>query len=119
MQYEYAGSSLRQVIHFAQMQRHNRFCQYDHGKIKNSKIYGSASPPDYNATNVVVPVAYYYGKNDRLVLPEDQKRAVQLFPNIVDEQLLPYSEFTHMDMVLGNDAAPQVYKRALELMQQY
>lgn len=119
MQYEYAGSSLKQLIHFAQMQRRSRFCLYDHGKIKNIKVYGSELPPDYNATNVIVPVAYYYGQNDRLVPPEDQRKAVKLFPNVVDEHLLPYSKFTHMDMVVGNDAAPQAYERALKLMQQY
>lgn len=119
MQHQYAGASLKQVIHFAQMQRYGRFCQYDHGKKKNLQIYGSKLPPNYNSTNVVVPVAYYYGKHDTLVPPKDQKEALKLFPNIIDEQLLPYSGFTHMDMVIGNDAAPQAYQKALKLMQQY
>lgn len=119
MQYATAGSALKQAIHYGQLAKNNRFCHYDHGKIKNLKIYGSEYPPDYNLTNVVVPVAYYYGKHDTLCVPKDQKNSMLLFPNIVDEYLLPYRRFTHMDMVMGNDAAPLAYKRALKLMQRY
>lgn len=119
MQYEYAGSAFKQIVHFSQWIKTNRFGLYDFGRTKNLRIYGSELPPEYNLTNIVVPIAYYYGKHDTLMVPKDQMNAIPLFPNIVDNYLLPYSEFTHLDMVLGNDAAHLVYERALKLMQNY
>lgn len=119
MQHEYAGSALHQAVHYGQLVKHKRFCHFDHGKKKNLKIYGSELPPDYNLTNVVVPVAYYYGKQDTICVPKDQADSIRLLPNVIDEYLLPYKRFTHMDMLVGNDAAPLVYQRALKLMQQY
>lgn len=119
MQYEYAGSAFKQTIHFGQWIKSNCFCHYDFGKAKNMRIYGSELPPEYNLTNVVAPIAYYYGKHDMVVVPQDQINAIPFFPNIVDNYLLPYSGFSHLDMVLGNDAAPLAYERALRLMQNY
>lgn len=68
---------------------------------------------------MVVPIAFYYAEKDRLIPPEDQRVAIGLFPNVVDPYMLPYSEFTHMDVYFGNDAASQAYDRALKLMQKY
>lgn len=119
MQFDYAGSSLKQIVHFAQLTAVKHFRYYDYGKKKNLKIYGSELPPNYNTTKVVVPVAYYYGKHDLFIPPEDQMDAIKLFPNVIDDYLVPYSKFTHLDMLLGNDAAPLVYKRALKLMKKY
>lgn len=119
MQHEYAGSAFKQGIHYGQLVKHKRFCHYDHGKKKNLKIYGTESPPDYNLTNVVVPIAYYYAKHDTVCVAKDQEDSIRLFPNIVDGYLLPYSKFTHMDMLVGNDAKPLAYQRALKLMEQY
>lgn len=118
MQYQVSSTSFKQVIHFGQVVKYKRFCQYDQGKKKNLQMYGSESPPDYNLTKVVVPVAYYYGKHDIFCVPEDQKDSIRLLPNVVDDYLMPYSGFTHLDMVVGNDAII-LYRRALKLMQKY
>lgn len=119
MQYDYAGASFRQSIHFSQWIRTGGFRQYDYGKIKNLQIYGTETPPDYNLTNVVAPIAYYYGKHDIMVPPQDQEASIALLPNVVDQYLYPYSGFTHMDTYYGNDAAPEAYDRALKLMEEY
>lgn len=118
MQYQITSASFKQGIHYGQIVKYKRFCQYDHGKKKNLQMYGSESPPNYNLTNIVVPVAYYYGKHDIFCVPKDQKDSMRLLPNVVDEHLLSYKKFTHMDMVVGNDAT-FFYKRALQLMHKY
>lgn len=119
MHYQYAGSAFKQVVHFGHLTRYKRFCRYDYGKQKNLEIYGTETPPNYNLTNVVVPIAYYYGKADSICVLEDQINSVKLFPNIVDDYLLPYEKFTHMDMIVGNDAPKLAYERALKLMKRY
>lgn len=119
MQYQYAGCSFEQIIHFGQIARYGRFCQYDYGNKKNLQHYGSEKPPNYDLTKVVVPIAYYYGKYDIFVVNENQKAAIKLFPNVVDEYEVLDKEFTHIDMVVGGDGAAFVYARALFLMKKY
>lgn len=119
MQHEYTGASFKQGIHYGQFVKYKHFGQYDHGKKKNLEIYGTEKPPEYNLTNVVVPIAYYYGKHDTLCVPKDQEDSIKLLPNVVDDYLVPYSGFTHNDMLVGNDAPPLIYERVLKLMQQY
>lgn len=118
MQYEVGGSALKQGIHYGHLVKHKRFCHYDYGKKKNLQVYGTELPPDYNLTNVVAPVAYYYAKHDIICALQDQLDTIQLLPNVVDDYLLPYSGFTHMDLVVA-DGAVIAYERALKLMQQY
>lgn len=97
----------------------DRFCQYDHGKQKNLEVYGSETPPDYNLTNVVVPIAYYYAKSDIVVPEQDQIVSLQLFPNIVDNYEVPYDRFTHIDMVVADTAVSFVYERSMKLMEKF
>lgn len=43
---------------------------YDGGYIHNVQLYGSQKPPKYNLSNIVAPVALFYGKGDALVAPQ-------------------------------------------------
>lgn len=119
MRYQYSGVSFKLLIHDEQLIVNKCFCKYDYGKGKNKKLYGSEKPPSYNLTKVVAPVAYFYGKHDTVIVPEDQLNAMKLIPNIVDKYEVPYKKFTHMDMVVGNDAESMVYQRVLKLMKKY
>lgn len=47
-----------------------KFCAFDYGPTENLKVYGNSIPPDYNVTKITIPVAFYYGLNDRLVSPK-------------------------------------------------
>lgn len=43
-----AGSSMKNVRHFAQLTRVNRFGRFDYGAERNVKEYGAAHAPDYD-----------------------------------------------------------------------
>lgn len=47
-----------------------RFCEYDYGVSRNMKAYNRANPPDYNLTNVRVPISIIVGENDNIAHPE-------------------------------------------------
>lgn len=119
LEHECAGASLKQAIHYGQLVKNRRFSQYDYGMKINLEIYGSEEPPEYNLTNVVVPIAYYYGKTDIIIVLKDQKDSIKLLPNVVENYLVPSSEFTHMDMIMGNDAPILVNERVLKLFEKY
>lgn len=65
-----AGASVKQLIHYAQEIKSGKFRKYDYGVIQNLIKYGQLTPPDYDLSNVAVPVAVLYGANDNLAAVE-------------------------------------------------
>lgn len=43
------------------------FRQFDYGRQKNLKKYGTPTPPNYNISAITCPVATYYSRRDFLV----------------------------------------------------
>lgn len=57
-----AGSSVGQLVHYAQGINSKKFRMYDFGLIKNMARYGSFSPPDYELSAVTAPVFLHYSE---------------------------------------------------------
>ncbi|KAL6431824.1 hypothetical protein ACFW04_007359 [Cataglyphis niger] len=111
-----AGSSTKTLIHYLQALQTNTFRQFDYGPIRNLLMYNSAEPPDYNLTNITVPIALFYGVNDWIIDVSGVEKLSRLLPNVVDMYKVPWSKFNHLDFVWAKDAPILVYKRILELM---
>jgi hypothetical protein len=84
-----AGTSVKNMAHWAQMVRQNRFQKYDYGIIGNVLHYGSAFPPQYDLSKVQVPVVLFSGDKDTLSDPKDVDRIVKALPNLIDSTILP------------------------------
>ena len=63
-----AGSSTNSFVHFAQEINSKKFRAFDYGN-ENSDIYGQDTPPEYDLTQVNVPIGLYWGENDWLAHP--------------------------------------------------
>ena len=63
-----AGSSTNSFVHFAQEINSKKFCAFDYGD-QNSEIYGQDTPPEYDLTQVNVPIGLYWSENDWLAHP--------------------------------------------------
>lgn len=61
-----AGTSTKTLEHFAQEIISQKFRQYDYGESKNMKIYGSPDPPNYDLSQIRVPIKLFYADNDWL-----------------------------------------------------
>lgn len=111
-----AGSSTKQLIHFAQLKSSGHFRQFDHGYLDNWKIYGRFSPPDYILENVSAKVALHYGSNDWLTVPADVDRLDTDLPNVIGKFLVKFPEFNHLDFVWGIDARELLYNKVIQIM---
>ncbi|XP_072762549.1 uncharacterized protein [Anoplolepis gracilipes] len=111
-----AGTSFKTMIHFAQVMKSGKFCQYNYGDMKNRLIYNSTEPPDYNLTNITIPIALFYSAGDMLTTPVDVKRLYNLLTNVLDLYEVPYPNFNHMDFLWAKDAPKLVYERVLKIM---
>lgn len=64
-----AGTSTHTVIHFLQLMKSGKFRQFDFGKRRNLRKYGSDQPPGYDLSKVTAKVGLFYGQNDWLAVP--------------------------------------------------
>lgn len=103
-----AGTSVKNMAHFAQMYKSKKFQMFDYGSPeKNKEHYGNTTVPQYNASAVRVPVALYWGGNDWLADPDDVKMLMQKLPNKWYDKYIEAWE--HLDFLWGLDAGPLVY----------
>uniref|UniRef100_A0A131YN79 Lysosomal acid lipase/cholesteryl ester hydrolase n=1 Tax=Rhipicephalus appendiculatus TaxID=34631 RepID=A0A131YN79_RHIAP len=114
-----AGSSVRNMYHFAQIIRDNRCQMFDWGPLKNMKIYGQKRPPAYDLTKVTAPVALYWSAGDVLARPTDVRHLEKSLPNLVLSYKVPVRGFTHIDFVWSIKAKNHLYRMILYMMQRY
>lgn len=125
-----AGTSVKNMAHFAQGVRDDTFRKFDYGcycsqrlDIKycpasicqNKVVYGQFEPPAYNLSNLAYPrLGFYTGIYDWLATPEDVARAREELPpaTVVHDIIVPYN---HLDFTWGFNAKKEVY---LDLMTQ-
>ena len=67
MQNSPAGASVKQIIHYAQLNHSGMFRMFDLGPLRNLLRYGSRRPPNYRLNLVAAPIHLYYSINDWLV----------------------------------------------------
>ncbi|KPI94007.1 Lipase 3, partial [Papilio xuthus] len=114
-----AGASTKQIIHFGQLYNSNKFVQFDYGRFKNRRVYGSRQPPSYNLTAITSPVFLHYADNDWLSTPTDVHRLMLELPVVVGKYRVPMKTFNHLDFVFANDANKLIYDRLLNIMSQF
>ncbi|XP_050299980.1 lipase 3-like isoform X2 [Anthonomus grandis grandis] len=113
------GISYRDIEHYTQEVTSAQFRQYDYGNsISNFIHYGQSEPPSYNISNIKVPLAVYYAKNDFMAAVEDVERLLsELQAPIVEKHLIEYEKFNHLDFIIAKDVKKLLYDRVLSLIQ--
>jgi pimeloyl-ACP methyl ester carboxylesterase len=71
-----SGTSLRTILHYQQFfvqkdKYHPTFSMYDFGAIQNVKIYGQKTPPEFDLSNIGIPIRGFVGLQDLLGDPKD------------------------------------------------
>ncbi|KAK2545094.1 lipase member M-like protein [Columba livia] len=108
------GTSVKNVIHWAQMVKSGEFKAFDYGS-KNPAMYHQETPPSYRVEDMPVPTAVWSGGEDWLA---DQRDVHLLLPRIT--HLVTYGhihDWNHWDFIWGLDAAERLYSSILELME--
>lgn len=105
-------------MHYGQLIRSHRFCQYDHGKDRNLQIYGRPTPPEYNLKNCTAKVALVYADADTLAAAEDVKRLPKKLPNVIKLNRVNDDTFNHVDFIWARDAKELVYDSIIDWMRE-
>uniref|UniRef100_A0A182QHI7 Lipase n=1 Tax=Anopheles farauti TaxID=69004 RepID=A0A182QHI7_9DIPT len=108
-----AGASVKQMLHFAQLQRSGQFRQFDYGRRNNTERYSHWKPPAYNLSAVSAPVTIFYARNDWLIDPREAERFAKLLPVPPSMHLVEDAQFNHLDFAMAKNARSMVYERIL------
>ncbi|KAH7933073.1 hypothetical protein HPB49_007833 [Dermacentor silvarum] len=111
-----SGASKRNVEQFAQIIRARNFVKYNYGPLRNLYHYGTVDSPAYDLSKITAPVALFSSHNDFFANPEDVSTLRQSLPNVVLDYIVPDLDFTHLDFILGTEAAAFVYKPLIDFM---
>ncbi|CAF0886086.1 unnamed protein product [Brachionus calyciflorus] len=112
-----AGTSVKNLAHFAQSVISGKFQMYDYGSKKNLIHYNQTTPPQYDLRKVNVPTALYWANNDWLADPTDIKYLRSNLPNIVDDYEI--LNWNHLDFIWATNTQEFLYGRLVDLMKKF
>lgn len=113
-----AGASIKQLFHYAQLQRTGQFRQYDYGRRNNTLRYSHWNAPAYNLSAVTAPVTIFYAQNDWLIDPRDAVDFSKLLPTPPTMHLVEDANFNHLDFTIAINARPMVYEHILASLEE-
>lgn len=113
---EPGGTSLKNILHWAQMVRTGKLQKYDYGDpFQNLLHYGTMNPPLYDISKIQSDVHLFWSEADWLADGKDVQEF--LLKNINQKSLKENKkliDFEHMDFIWGNRAADEVYQPILD-----
>jgi len=115
-----SGTSVRDMAHWAQGVRSDKFQKYDYGLIGNLAHYGQSSPPEYTFDGVSPPpMALFYGGNDDLADPTDVEKLISILPPSALVHVEKTDAYAHLDYVWGQSLNTTIYPTVINLAEQY
>ncbi|CAF3712531.1 unnamed protein product [Rotaria sp. Silwood1] len=112
------GTSVKNMIHFAQMFLSKQFQAYDYGSAdKNRLHYNQTTPPIYSIRPMKVPTAIFSSGEDWLADPEDVAFILDNIQNLVYKKYIP--DYNHLDFVWALTANKVIYQDLINQMQKY
>ncbi|XP_030024012.2 lipase 1 [Manduca sexta] len=114
-----AGTSRKNLVHFAQIGSSKIFGQFDYGRPKNYNMYKSFTPPNYDLSKVTMDVVLVSGKNDRVSTLEDTELLKEKLPNVKEHIILQPESFNHLDHMWGRSCSEVSYPYIVQILESY
>ncbi|XP_049620522.1 lipase member K-like [Suncus etruscus] len=112
-----AGTSVQNMLHWAQAFKSGKFQAFDWGNSdQNMKHFQQATPPLYDITKMDVPTAVWSGDQDLVADPKDTANLLPKIPRLIYYKLIPH--YNHVDFYLGEDAPQEIYQDLIRLMKE-
>jgi len=112
------GTSVKNMIHFAQGVQSNIFQAYDYGTpAENQLHYNQTTPPIYTIRPMKIPTAIFWSGNDWLADPTDVSYIFDNMENLVYEKYIP--DYNHLDFVWAISANKLIYPDLIDQMKKF
>ena len=115
-----AGTSARNMVHFAQAVLSRRFARFDYGD-RNMQVYGSREAPEYPLENITSRhIIVFLSQNDWLSNPRDTDILVQRLRVPLHKRFtIPVKSWNHLDFLLAKQAGRHVNRPILAILEKY
>ena len=112
------GTSVKNMIHFAQMFLSKQFQAYNYSTPEqNQQHYNQTTPPIYAIAPMKIPTAIFWSQTDWLADPDDVKFIFENIQSLVYKKLIP--DYNHLDFVWAISANKVIYEDLIAQMQKY
>ncbi|NXF98793.1 LICH hydrolase, partial [Sakesphorus luctuosus] len=108
------GTSVKNIIHWAQVVKSGEFKAFDYGS-ENMVVYDQDTPPLYQVEEMPVPTAVWSGGEDWIADWRDIRLLLPRIAHLVTYVNIP--DWNHWDFVWGLDAPGRLYSSILKLME--
>ncbi|NXG17899.1 LIPM Lipase, partial [Grallaria varia] len=108
------GTSVKNIIHWAQVVKTGEFKAFDYGS-ENLAVYQQDTPPFYRVEEMLVPTAVWSGGEDWAADWRDVRLLLPRIAHLVTYIHIP--DWNHWDFVWGLDAPGRLYSSILKLME--
>lgn len=113
-----AEASFLNLKQFAQWEVSQKVAMFDYGVEENQIRYGSAEPKTYNISDLAVPVAIYYGGQDRIVSPYRVRAAIEELPEDKVHKVGYFHDYGHADFVWGTECKDALFPQVVTYLGQ-
>lgn len=114
-----AGASIKQGVHYGQLVKSGRFCQFDYGPLENMNRYNTLTPPDYNISKITSPMYLFYSVGDMFSDIRDVERFKKELPNVKAYVRVDDPKWTHLDFVAGLTSKSTITDKTIKYMNKY
>jgi lysosomal acid lipase/cholesteryl ester hydrolase len=116
-----AGSSTKNILHYAQGVISKRFAKYNPEVYENKTLLERYSPPEYPLEKITSPyIALMSGLNDWLADPLDVEiLRSKLRVKLLDDYIVPDDKWNHLDFIWGLDSGKFVNSRIIQLLTKF
>ncbi|XP_048191330.1 lipase member K [Perognathus longimembris pacificus] len=113
-----AGTSVQNMLHWAQAVNSGQLQAYDWGNPdKNMMHFHQLTPPFYNITKMEVPTAIWSGGQDVVADIKDTEELLPKVANLIYYKNIPH--YNHMDFYLGKDAPQEIYQDLIRMIEEH
>jgi lysosomal acid lipase/cholesteryl ester hydrolase len=115
-----AGTSSKNMIHFAQNVRSGIFRKFDYGRLNNFRKYGSFHSPKYRLESIKNnDIAIFSSRQDWLASPGNVDRIRKsLKVSLLDDYVVP-RKWNHLDFLIGLEAGKYVNNRLIGIIDKF
>ncbi|CAG9762365.1 unnamed protein product [Ceutorhynchus assimilis] len=114
------GTSLKTLTFLRESTRGN-FRKYDYGPGKNTFLYGSRTPPEYDIKKIKVPIFIIYARGDWATTKEDALYLYKQLPESIRAGIYGVEKlnFNHNDFFFGKNADELVTKPVMQIIEKF
>lgn len=116
--HEPGGTSVKNMIHYAQSIQSNLFQAYDYGSPEENQLhYNQTTPPLYSIRPIKIPTAIFWSGDDWLADPTDVSYIFDNLESMIYEKYI--SDYNHLDFVWAITANKLIYSDLINQMFKY